>query len=243
MDTLAMQKVSPEQLLAELEDLLRTMPPRATIRHETNENLAWFGRAAALIENWDNSKMPAFHLFYGDVVGLQAHRAAEGLKKIITMLHQMRQDLKFRLPNSANIAIPEGMVFDYFDEVRKVIELAESEIFFIDPYLDASFVSRYLAHVRKGVVVKLLTSDKRLNSLLPAVDMFVQQSGLLIFVRMTNDIHDRFILVDEAACYQSGASFKDGAKTAPTTLTQIFDLLPAMKEIYGTKWHGAKIER
>jgi hypothetical protein len=39
------------------------------------------------------------------------------------------------------------MVFDYFDEIRKIIELAKQDLFFIDPYLDSEFVSRYLSHV------------------------------------------------------------------------------------------------
>jgi hypothetical protein len=45
-DTLPTQ----EQLLAELEDLLRTMPPKETLGLVTDENLAWLGRAAAVIE-------------------------------------------------------------------------------------------------------------------------------------------------------------------------------------------------
>ena len=44
------------QLLAEIEDTLRRMPPRATIRHETTENLDWFGRVSAVIEKWNPSK-------------------------------------------------------------------------------------------------------------------------------------------------------------------------------------------
>jgi hypothetical protein len=46
-----MPALTTEQLLAEIEDLIRTMPDRATIRHELPENFAWFGRAAALVRN------------------------------------------------------------------------------------------------------------------------------------------------------------------------------------------------
>ena len=48
--------IPQEQLLAELEDLLRTMPNEATIRHDTDENFSWLGRAAAIIERWNESK-------------------------------------------------------------------------------------------------------------------------------------------------------------------------------------------
>ncbi len=35
--------MTKEQLLAEVEDLLKTMPPRPTIRHQIEENLSWLG--------------------------------------------------------------------------------------------------------------------------------------------------------------------------------------------------------
>jgi hypothetical protein len=35
-------------LLSEIEDIIQTMPPRATIRHrDREENVNWFGRASA----------------------------------------------------------------------------------------------------------------------------------------------------------------------------------------------------
>ena len=51
------------------------------------------------------------------------------------------------------------------------------------------------------------------------------------------------MIVDQAACYQSGASFKDGAKKAPTTLTQITDAFPVVLQIYEDLWSQAKVER
>lgn len=50
--------LSREQLLVEMEEIIRTMPPRATIRHETEENVAWFGRASTAIEKWNPPKAP-----------------------------------------------------------------------------------------------------------------------------------------------------------------------------------------
>ena len=69
---------------------------------------------------------------------------------------------------------------------------------------------------------------KKLTTLLPAVDLFVKQNGATIHVRSAPNFHDRYFFVDGASCYQSGASFKDGAKSAPTTLTQIVDAFTAM---------------
>jgi hypothetical protein len=141
-----------------------------------------------------------------------------------------------------NAAIGHGQVFDYFDEVRRIIEPAKQDLLFVDPYLDAEFVARYLPHVTKGVPIRLLARE-RLATLLPAVDLYSRQFGAPVQVRSAPGFHDRYVIVDRAACYQSGASFKDGAKAAPTTLTQITDAFPVVRQTYEDLWNAAKVER
>ena len=126
-----------------------------------------------------------------------------------------------------SVVVAEGDVFEYFDELRKVIETARVEVFFIDPYLDANFVFQYLPQVAESVSIRLLGSPKKRASLLPAVSSFTQQHGKPIIVRISDRLHDRYLFVDQAACYLSGASFKDGAKNAPAVLTQITDAFAA----------------
>jgi hypothetical protein len=129
-----------------------------------------------------------------------------------------------------------------YDGIRKIVELAKQGVLFVDPYLDAEFVSRYLPHVADGVSIRLLAREK-LATLLPAVDTFVQQTGKKIEVRSATNFHDRYLLIDGVSCYQSGASFKDGAKSAPTTLTQIVDAFAAVSKTYEDLWQKARVER
>ena len=91
-------------------------------------------------------------------------------------------------------------------------------------------------------MTRLLAREK-LATLLPAVDSFARQTGMRIEVRSAPNFHDRYILVDRAACYQSGASFKDGAKTAPTTITEITDAFALMLQTYEELWDRAHVER
>jgi hypothetical protein len=231
--------MTKEQLLAEAEDLLRTVPPRSTIRHPNLENFSWLGRLAALIEQWDRSKstllqgaLSQFHI---------AREANEGFSKLLILLNQARHDLQMQTVGPMSMAIPHGMVFDYFDEIRKIIEVARQDVLFVDPYLDAEFVSRYLGHVASGVTIRLLARE-RLSTLLPAVDTFVKQSQTKIEVHSAPNFHDCYIFVNKNACYQSGASFKDGAKSSPTTLTQITDAFAAVLQIYEGLWNQGKVE-
>jgi len=142
-----------------------------------------------------------------------------------------------------SIVAAPGQVFDYFDELSKGIETARSEILFVDAYLDAEFVSRYLPHASSGVGVRLLGGPKRMPTLLPAIDLFAQQHSKTISVRSSDKLHDRYLFVDETACYLSGASFKDGAKKAPAVLTQITDAFQSMWDTYDNLWKAAKTER
>lgn len=228
--------------LAEIEDTIRTMPPHATILNLSPENDAWFGRACAAIEGWDKSKSVYVRLALTQVTSTIPNIPNEGLRNFRMLLHQARHDLLIQMPGSGNVAIPHGMVFDYFDEIRKIIELAKQDLLFVDPYLDADFVSRYLPHVAAGVAIRLLAREK-LTTLLPAVDAFGKQAGRRIEVRSAAGFHDRYLLVDGTSCYQSGASFKDGAKSAPTTVTQIIDAFAGVSKTYEDIWVGAAVQR
>jgi hypothetical protein len=234
--------MTKEQLLAEIEDLLRTTPLQETIRDSTEENLAWFGRVSAAIESWDVRKAPFVTLYTGHIHAFLAYGASEGFARLRTLLYQARSDLRMQTLGSANVAVPCGMVFDYFDEIRNIVELAREDLLFVDPYLDAEFVSRYLPQISAGVTTRLFTREK-LPALLPAVDTFARQYGLSIEVRSAPSFHDRYVFVDKRACYQSGASFKDGAKSAPTTLTEITDAFAAVLKTYEDIWTRAKVER
>jgi hypothetical protein len=107
--------------------------------------------------------------------------------------------------------------------------------------LDSEFVSRYLPYATKGIKLRLLARHK-LSTLLPAVAAYASQYGP-VEVRSSPDFHDRYMIVDGTSCYQSGASFKDGAKSSPTTLTEISDAFAAVHQTYENIWATTKVER
>ncbi len=233
--------MNDEQILMELEDLLRTMPSHQTITQQIPENFSWLGRAAAALEAWNKVKGAMAKLDIDNIQSPRLQQHAEGLRKTQTIIHQAIHELRMKTTGPLSVAVGSGGVFDYFDEIRKILESATEDVLFIDPYLDAEFVSRYLPHIKDGVSVRLLGGAK-LKTLLPAVEAYSTQSNHSIEVRSAQGFHDRYIFIDHGSCYQSGASFKDGAKKSPTTLTQITDAFSAMQGTYEEIWNNGNIE-
>ena len=157
------------------------------------------------------------------------------------MLNMARYDLKMFVDPPSDIVIEAGKTYEYFEGIRRIIELSTKEIFFIDPYIDAEFVSKYLPYVKEGTSVRILTK-KCIPVLIPAVKAFVDQDKIKVELRSAQELHDRYVITDKKNCYQSGASFKDGAKNAPTSLVEIHDVFPAILSAYEDIWSKAKTE-
>jgi hypothetical protein len=227
---------SPDHLLLEIEDLIRTMPGLRDFSENPDVCVPWLGRANAAVRAWDSTQsIIQFEPLVRTLSTGGSFDFSGTRRNILVQLHQAQNALRLATTGPLSVAIDSGRVFDYFDEVRKLIELAKVDILFVDPYLDAEFVARYLSCVPDGTSVRLLARE-RVASLVPAVALFVAQSKIPIEVRTAPGFHDRYIIVDGAMCYQSGASFKDGAKRTPTTLTQITDAFAVVQETYERLW-------
>jgi hypothetical protein len=232
------KEIAPELLLAELDDLLRTIPDF----HDDRIAQAWGGRAAAVLRHWDSVRGTMAQVYAHGVLSSRSFTHEDSLQKLLAYIEEARYDLRLKVGGTVSAVVPAGSVFDYFDEIRRVIDIATKDVFFVDPYLDAEFVPRYLPHIRPEVEIRLLT-ERRISSLLPAVDMFAKQHGHRVSVRSHSGMHDRFVFIDGSDCFLSGASFKDGAKNAPATLLQIKDGLPAILRSYEAMWAAANVER
>lgn len=215
------------------------MPAKEKFLRIDSGTAAWIGQASAVAHSWDPVR--AVTTFNSAATKLKfgtPHVVDAGITESLVCLHQIRHELAMQTELPLSVSLTSGFVFDYFDEVRKVIETAKIDLLFVDPYLDAEFVSRYLPHVADGVSIRML-GQKCLKTLLPAVEAFKQQNAPKIEIRTASGFHDRYIIVDGSTCYQSGSSFKDGAKKAPTTLTEILDAFPAVKSTYESLWSTA----
>lgn len=233
-----MATLLPSQLLAEIEDAIRV----ATTSSDDPRFLAWVARAAMLLKRWNPRRSVIVDSHARGAIGVTAMFVNSDAQSLLMLLHEAQQDLRLNEVGPLSATVATGAVLDYFEEVRKVLVTAAKEVFFVDPYLDAEFVSRFMPQVRSGVVVRLL-GKKGIAALLPAVDLAAQQLGLSISVRSASSLHDRFVFIDGVRGFHSGASFKDGARMAPTIFTEVTDALSTLQVAYEQMWSGASVHR
>src|SRR6478672_11321295 len=104
-----------EQLLLEVDDLLRSMPDRGAMSHNLPENHEWLGRAAALVSMWNPGDGAAF-----EIIMMTFQTAAFGsdksnaLNQMLVKLTKMRTNLLLQTRGALNVAVSAGNVFDYF---------------------------------------------------------------------------------------------------------------------------------
>ena len=229
------------QLLSLLDQVIRTMPDSTNIYGLSPETLEWFGRGRAILQRWNPVRAVRFSAAADNLRSLGGYSHDAAFAEIVSILHEARMELQMRTVGQSEIVVDSGHPFDYYDEVRRVIERAAVDIFIIDPYIGADFVPKYLAHVRRGVKIRLLTRQQ-LTQLVPSADQFAKQHGSSIEIRRSKS-HDRYDFIDGTDCYHSSASFQDGGRKSAAMLSQVTDAFESTKQIYEAEWSAADVAR
>ena len=98
----------------------------------------------------------------------------------------------------------DGMVYDAFEQVRKFVRTAKTELILIDPYADDSVLD-ILANKRAGVKL-LIAKGPRSRLHQTAIDRFNAQYDSSLTVLNTDRFHDRFFILDRASLIHIGMS-------------------------------------
>ena len=112
----------------------------------------------------------------------------------------------------------KGQIFDAYAKFESFIAEAETEIILIDNYVDLSVLERF-SKKRKDVKVTIYTRPKTEISALD-IQKFNEQYPS-VTLKYTENIHDRFLIIDSKILYHIGASLKDLAKNASVSRSWI----------------------
>ena len=103
----------------------------------------------------------------------------------------------------------DGQYFDAYNFITSLIRKAKESVILIDPYCDNRALS-FLLNKNDGVFLKIYRSSKaKLSS--TEIETFKQQYGP-VEVFASDDIHDRFLVIDKTECYSLGASLNYAGK-------------------------------
>jgi len=99
----------------------------------------------------------------------------------------------------------DGQIYDAFEQMKKFVRMAKTELIVIDPYFDDS-VLPLIAQKRQGVMVLVVKNHRK--NLLHAVDVakFNAQHGNTLTVKESANFHDRFLIIDKSTLIHVGAS-------------------------------------
>ena len=131
---------------------------------------------------------------------------------------------KVDLPKTA--LFYNGDFFDAFEYIVDIIRKAKKSIILIDPYCDNKALS-YLKYKNSEVDVSVCNGPSSKLEL-EEIERFKSQYGE-IKVKTIEDLHDRFLIIDEEECYDLGASLNYAGKKL--FVINKIDKLSVVKEI------------
>lgn len=120
----------------------------------------------------------------------------------------------------------DGEFFDAFEQMKRFVRLAKSELIVIDPYFDDSVLA-LLAQKRPGVMVTVVQSTRGQRNL-HAIDVaqFNQQYDNSLTVKVTDKFHDRFLVIDRKTLIHIGASLNYLGKKCFGFSTMAAEMIP-----------------
>lgn len=113
-----------------------------------------------------------------------------------------------------------GDSYDFYDDVKKIIESAKSHVFLIDAYATEDIINLYLNKFSKGIRIMILTNGKSQGNFVSIANKFKSKHGKNFSVKTNKNCHDRVFFVDKK-CYVTGQSLDKAASKQPTYICEI----------------------
>ena len=115
---------------------------------------------------------------------------------------------KYKIEDKQGVFV-KGQIFDAYIALQNLIKKAQKEIILIDNYIDLTILERF-AKKKVGVKVIVYTRQDTPVTKLDENKFNAQYPSLTL--KHTNNMHDRFLIIDNTEIYHIGASLKDLGK-------------------------------
>lgn len=233
--------LSPEHLLALLEETIRDTPTFAYNEPLSDAELRWLGSAEAIIEA--AGSMSALMDFRVARQNLNSY--SHSRHGLLLPLHASYSRVELSVPTSARGAfIPAGDTWNGYAALVKVIQNPCDDLLIVDPYLNSDVFIDFLPLSAARMGVRCLTTKRSENhpGLLAAAgkwagDALAESKPVEVRYAPPSALHDRLIIVDEKAAWLISQSIKDIAKRSPASVSRAETELGHLKsECYNNLW-------
>ncbi|OKO74113.1 hypothetical protein AC628_23195 [Bradyrhizobium sp. NAS96.2] len=205
----------------------------------------WCGQANALIREVDLSVTAEFGNALNRLTTTEVHsERALAFERMMMLVHKALGIAELHAPPGVQgTFIPVGNAFDAYAALAKVLGTARSDVFLVDPYMDATILTDYAGSVPESARLRLLTASDRVKpDLQPAAARWKQQypqRPLELRLAQPKMLHDRVILVDGSSAWTVTQSLKDLAKRSPAEIIRADDTAALKIEAYESIWAAA----
>jgi len=130
-----------------------------------------------------------------------------------------------------------GQYFDAFSAIKEIVKEARKSIVLIDGYVTTETLAFFPGKEPK-TKLRILTDSKCLNSdFQRVVDLYNKQYENLK-IQVSNNFHDRFLILDDSLFYHIGASIKDaGNKTFMFSKIKDENVIDTLRKKIHTEWN------
>jgi hypothetical protein len=194
-----------------------------------------FGSDSANLNHFFHARSAGTHRiapFGGGVPHAQNQRNFEArIQAYEAMLGSCLAELKLDLPEAElKGAYAPGEEYEFYKDVKHILQLAQKEVLIIDPYIDSEMFELYASAFPRTISFKLLSAN--VSTAVLTVAKRYAAGGNFQF-RSSTLIHDRVIFADNRV-WVVGQSLKDAAKKKPTYIVEADESV--MRTIYEDIW-------
>ncbi len=177
-----------------------------------------------ITSGWTNMPKPGY---------TTAGEAKAHLKDFIDLLSSIIKDTTGK-DFAKEVYVPAGRVFDGRQYIQSILNKATQEVFIVDAYLSKDILPLLASKVENLATfsLKFLIGSKnkqKFDGFSADLPIFAKQYPLIkIECKTHNDLHDRFIVIDNTDVYTVGSSF-DAVGQKGNSITQLTDQTSVIK--------------
>lgn len=230
-------KLSPEQIMALIEDMLRNAPEFPYEGSLSTADLKWLGRAESVIEAAGYTNDLLDFRVARKSLGTMTHSRTE----ILGPLHNVHSKSELLAPASAQGAfIPAGDTWNGYAAIVKLVQQPCDDLLIVDPYVNSDLFTDFAPHVVAKRGLRCITakrsenhagleaSQRRWSSDHPEKPVEVRYSP-------PKELHDRLIIIDDREVWLVSQSLKDIAKRSPASVSKADPEIAEMKSAHYTE--------